>query len=77
MGNCLNKNKSIIHTHQNSLIPSKACISKFFTNNNNYTRSALKFNSFNFINQLSNAKEGKLKTISSESLSTSSMSKEQ
>ena len=49
MGNCLNKNKSIIHTHQNSLIPSKACISKFFTNNNNYTRSALKFNSFNFI----------------------------
>ena len=43
----LNKNKSIFNTQINTLIPTKACISKFFLNN--YSRSVLKYNSFNFI----------------------------
>ena len=44
----LNKNKSILNTQINTLIPTKASISKFFLNNN-YSRSVLKYNSFNFI----------------------------
>ena len=45
--NSLNTNK-LNTNNKNSLIPSKACISKFFTNNN-YSHSVLKYNSFNFI----------------------------
>ena len=46
--NSLNKNRSILNTQINTLIPSKECISKFFINTN-YSRSVLKYNSFNFI----------------------------
>ena len=44
----LNKNKSIFNTQINTLIPTKASISKFFINNY-YSRSVLKNNTFNFI----------------------------
>ena len=44
----LNKNKNIFNTQINTLIPTKASISKLFINNN-YSKSALKYNSFNFI----------------------------
>ena len=46
--NSLNQNKSIVNNNINTLIPSKECITKFFVNNN-YSRSVLKYNSFNFI----------------------------
>ena len=46
--NSLNKNKSILNTQINTIIPSKECISKFFINSN-YSKSVLKYNSFNFI----------------------------
>ena len=44
----LNKNKNVFNTQINTLIPTKASISKLFINNN-YSKSALKYNSFNFI----------------------------
>ena len=51
--NSLNTNNKLnnninINNNKNSIIPSKACISKFFINNN-YSHSVLKYNSFNFI----------------------------
>ena len=44
----INNINNNINNNKNCLIPSKACISKFFINNN-YSHSVLKYNSFNFI----------------------------